>query len=411
MVQETFLNSHTVMLPGRQILPWMSVAAMAVLFAIHLLPSEVFRRLWGESGYNHSPRQLVNSLALTMEKKLNPLEPPQLESLLTNIEWYETLVCQDPRDRIYALLSISEDSDQLNIIPSYHEPIGSVYIHTTIKLLRSMKTLQILEYTSTLDNLSDDELPSWSLNPRSSDESSAEWLGQVPSKLGDEMIRFEDDNTVLVFLGQIVDRISVVTPPIRYPISGLFNESTVESFQCDCGFLSNLLNILEHAGPRAQSAGRPARVIFPNQSWDDDTAAFNLWFHLRATLQEVDIFAGKNSMDRPPIADATDDMISTLTPMVGGQLGDFYSEDVRQANALLGLQRTHGRSLCVTESGKMCNATGKTAVGDVIALMHGASVPFVLRPTGDCFKCEGTAYIQEFMGVAPGDDSVEIRLI
>jgi len=116
-------------------------------------------------------------------------------------------------------------------------------------------------------------------------------------------------------------------------------------------------------------------------------------------------------MDIPPIADTALDIIAAVDSLLERQRPGYFSrEDSQQAQVQLGKALLHGRCFSMTQNNQMCNANSKTEMGDVVALLHGGSVPFVLRPDKDCFKFVGDAYVQELMGVAPDGRSVEIRL-
>ena len=68
---------------------------------------------------------------------------------------------------------------------------------------------------------------------------------------------------------------------------------------------------------------------------------------------------------------------------------------------------TDGRILTWTEKGYLALVPAATEAGDVVALLKGARLPFILRPKGGAWKLLGPSYIHGIMdGELVDDDAV-----
>jgi hypothetical protein len=68
-------------------------------------------------------------------------------------------VCLDPRDKIYALLSLLRASDRTGIEPDYTQSVYEVYQHTTLSLIEASRNLSILATVESHEHL--EGVPSW----------------------------------------------------------------------------------------------------------------------------------------------------------------------------------------------------------------------------------------------------------
>ena len=64
----------------------------------------------------------------------------------------------DPRDKIYGLLAMMDESLTRNIMPDYLAPVRSVYIDFAKDTIEDTKSLELLRHTSSYGTL---DLPSW----------------------------------------------------------------------------------------------------------------------------------------------------------------------------------------------------------------------------------------------------------
>jgi hypothetical protein len=76
-----------------------------------------------------------------------------------------------------------------------------------------------------------------------------------------------------------------------------------------------------------------------------------------------------------------------------------------------------GRSFCLTESGRICNAMNQPEKGDLVAAFEGADRLFILRPVGEKYRLVGDAYVDGLMegeayeGLDSDDVDYDIELV
>lgn len=76
-----------------------------------------------------------------------------------------------------------------------------------------------------------------------------------------------------------------------------------------------------------------------------------------------------------------------------------------------------GRSFCISEQKRFCNATCKARSGDLIAVLAGGTVLFLLRPSGDNYQYVGTVWAEDlvdsalYKDVSPDEVDYDIRLV
>jgi len=95
-------------------------------------------------------------------------------------------------------------------------------------------------------------------------------------------------------------------------------------------------------------------------------------------------------------------------PQVIQQLGEFAQSLAQMAFAaqeFSGLSKHVARNrFCITERGRAAIVPPKTQKGDVIALLAGARMPFLLRPCGKAFELIGCCYVHGLMEGGDFDD-------
>lgn len=101
----------------------------------------------------------------------------------------------------------------------------------------------------------------------------------------------------------------------------------------------------------------------------------------------------------PALDDSLDPILKFLSRETGKNLPvkeGFTAEDDKIAeNAIV--CALSGRSVLATSNGWIGLGPINKAPGDVICVIEGADVSFVLRPTADCFRLVGECFVQGLM--------------
>ncbi len=79
-------------------------------------------------------------------------------TMLELLQWCHVISSTDARDKIYAVLGLACDRNQLGIIPDYGASAAQVYRDTAVRILETHSTLDILGSAHSNKSL---ELPSW----------------------------------------------------------------------------------------------------------------------------------------------------------------------------------------------------------------------------------------------------------
>jgi hypothetical protein len=80
-------------------------------------------------------------------------------SIKNIIDDTKSCVCSDPRDKIYALLSLLRASDRTGIEPDYTKSVYEVYQHATLSIIESSRQLDVLATIESHEHL--EGVPSW----------------------------------------------------------------------------------------------------------------------------------------------------------------------------------------------------------------------------------------------------------
>jgi hypothetical protein len=135
---------------------------------------------------NHTIRSMGN-VRFEIRKDdpaLHVKEGVKNSSLLELLVRFWESECSDPRDKVYALLSLCRDQTVLQSVPvDYSKSVAEVYTETAREILRSMGNLDLLSYSLKNRNSGSLLLPSWvpdwSTKPDSIPISYDKWMGGV----------------------------------------------------------------------------------------------------------------------------------------------------------------------------------------------------------------------------------------
>jgi hypothetical protein len=75
----------------------------------------------------------------------------------------------------------------------------------------------------------------------------------------------------------------------------------------------------------------------------------------------------------------------------------FNERIAYDAFILKGPSRVYRRRLCIAESGTLCLCPQDVQAGDLIVILYGMQVPYVLRKKGVHYNVVGEAYLQDMM--------------
>ncbi|KAH6719359.1 hypothetical protein BKA61DRAFT_571380 [Leptodontidium sp. MPI-SDFR-AT-0119] len=329
---------------------------------------------------------LSKKLVILCGNKSLPIEAFEVEKITT-----EYFHATDPRDKIYALLSLSPPLQTAHIIPDYSAPVADVYAAVTALCIIRYQDLTVLHFDA--DSKSDEhDLPSWVR-----DYSSSGLLGTRPTYVAFSLSEYAAsgrdcwgrrkifvDNLFSPHLRQLRSRGVVVDEAVyvgrNEPLDSYTGVDPVERpanvKERSARTLANVRAWEGRVGeirrdgsecPYDGVGGR--RVAF----WRTLVADrwFEKWAPLPGDMLENVYF--ETWMGRLPLPGS----------VVEGCAPDEDMEEVKEVvcqavyNACI--TRCHGRSFVITSKGYIGVAPLKTEIGDLVTVLEGGYLPFVLR--------------------------------
>ncbi|KAF2165959.1 hypothetical protein M409DRAFT_55320 [Zasmidium cellare ATCC 36951] len=267
----------------------------------------------------------------------------------------------DSRDKVYSILALSNERHEAAIQPDYSQSVEEVYTRlakTLIMTSRSMDALGLAGGARKYD---------------------------VPSWVADWSVRYEwvPDPFPTFLAGEVWEdgaRIRLFNADGDRPMEVEFEDNgrclVARGFQCD-----TITNI---SSPRI----RPR-----SHETTDHERDWRSWHH----------FAISNSASLETLTKLLTANISQryrdMSADLGGHIPNFTHEtsnvfalDHLQVNSV-----TYGRTLFLTENGRLGIGPMETEAGDVGCVLFGKQTPVIMRRKGDCWTFKGEAYIEGIM--------------
>ncbi|PKY00584.1 hypothetical protein P168DRAFT_336502 [Aspergillus campestris IBT 28561] len=330
--------------------------------------------------------------------------------------------CSEPRDRIYALMSVSPDvstphiqpgttiNPTITVIPDYTKPLADIYTDFAVQCMQQSQTFDILHCVGAFrqqTNTTSKKKLATSSQPLEVPSFVPDWTAPrrwkplyAISRFTAGLVQHPPQRTLsndrLTLRGIALWRVTETT--------GAFPESLGSSMLAhiisSCmGLCRKFLPSPERDDPNALSR-KLARTLIA-----DDTLNVALWMKdgavkntdelrtLRFTAE--DIFSGR-----------LDGFQKLLCQYNGGEvLGVSRSSDIKSIDQLQYLtslrQALPGRSFFASEAGYVGIGPGDLREGDLVVVLLGARTPFILRETGHGadghFEILGDAYVEGLM--------------
>jgi hypothetical protein len=459
IVQELLHNKELFVLRGLRILPWDCVALVPMLYDTN--PSRVMKQhvhhFWRENLANseRTPRGVADSYfaiwSLRQQQRKGLIAPR--ENLLQNLYWYDYLKCSDPRDRIYAMLSISRDATALGIIPDYSETssVNRVYLDASVRILKAASNLEMLpkacrwaKFETRLEDsfhrlalISAPDCPSWALRAYHYPLPDAPNGHNKPHPRTSllSIVRFLQNDSVLVLKGCVVDSALISTPLTWTLAPASVGVRDTPYFRTWSQRLLGWRAVLQHFGVTVENAASLCRTIVASPTRvrrslkgrsNNESHAFAFLLYYRWRVGRVrhswpeDLDSGMTTE-----FEQCDQLVLDLATLLleKPSLDSFNSstrltaEEMKWAKDIESNAVMHGRSFCTTEKGRMCNAMHQAEEGDLIAAFQGSESLWLLRPVGERYRLIGDVYVdglmdgQAYEGLDSNEVDYDIELI
>lgn len=298
-----------------------------------------------------------------------------------NVKGYG-LQATDARDHIYGLLSLASDAEALGVVPDYAKPYPQLYVEVAQALIET-QGLRILTFCNSMT----DEMPSWAPDWRKPIlrpfEMAKECKSYSYSASGDRcgQFRFEAAPRTFPILhvdGIMVDCIFATGKPMQDP-----------HFTC-MGFSTK--NFLDYA-EWLVALKLLSLCVLPQVYKDADAVKQAVWRTPIADLEPVKDegwVRARNSFEK-----AYDfwNELENFTQKERILNDEFLIKYLSMLRVFSG-----GRKYFVTERGYLGLGPQNTKRGDLVAVIFGLQVPFVLRHRGDGkWRIVGETYVHGVM--------------
>ena len=353
-------------------------------------------------------------------QEMTPLRP--LEELLRIMTDFEV---SDPRDRIFALLGLATDGEDSRLAPNYQLSVVEVYTRTAIYLLETSRAMWVLYmgYGNGPSPTRPSWVPNWECREalnfrrffglREDAHHAYKAAGTKEFKF-----RFATGCNRLIITGMKLDTITATTSmckPIKVPsvdetqihLSRRISEFIEEARSLAMSLTTSFSDSEEwYAAFWRTLCGNYSGDEYPApKHWQhalDITTNFYLYELARRTGDTE-----KSKTYSQKTLESSDKMRNAL-PHERSELVDDGVSIVQFTNCIM------DRRFCVTEKGHMSLVTEYAQPGDLLCILFGGRVPFVLRPSRpddhSCreFRIVGEAYVH---GVMHGEvfDSADVE--
>lgn len=299
--------------------------------------------------------------------------------------------CSDPRDAIYACLSISNEANKPELSPDYDLDVAAVYHKFALHFVQRGQGLQLL-YQCSL-NEAQPSMPSWVPRWNMQDSSRTRTtLRQRNPTLRDSLsIRAAADKKTLVIRGAIVDRVEAVGsvhPPIEF-------DWTAPATHCKA--------VLSYLNESQQLVAQLANTI--KLQYDD--IALTSWAaliarspnaeHITEAMKDADFrLFYRDVFPHIEPQDGTPTISSQRAAPFGSRFEKLFEWSCLFTR--LALVTAASKVTCITAKGYLGKIDRMSSPGDLVALIHGVQHPFLLRPIqrgngGQAYKFVGHAFI------------------
>ncbi|KAK4617970.1 Heterokaryon incompatibility protein 6, OR allele [Fulvia fulva] len=366
IIQEVALAQVALCYQGDSSIAWNQVAAVATFLYKH-------RHKLPQHPGQETLRGIENAAQVWS------LAQRRTQKLISLLPLTYTFDCKYPQDLVFAILGLRQPSAQYidspsRIAPSYTEPLQDVYGRATKAAIIESQSLGILKHAHSLrplENKSQDtkDFPSWALrldcrseyhiNPISYRGFRFNAHGGMPLRLWPN-----EPPKILRVMGLRYDVIVSVSPQIQWQDrpGSTAADAVKKTFRWACGTF----------GPCDRSA--LARNFAITLAAGQDADGGNVMATPKRLCEGFMRFLQADERDPTLVQDS--DIVYALSAMI---------------------KSGHHRTVFVTRSGGLGLGTDNVEIDDVVCVLFGGSVPFVLRPETYTWKFVGDAFVEELM--------------
>jgi hypothetical protein len=290
----------------------------------------------------------------------------------------------DPRDLVFALLGIAKDAEELGIRPNYAKSCEEVFTATTVTFLErgDLSILTLCQSPRRLDGLPS-WVPDWSSSLKSTMQGVLRFFSASGNHEASPRIDRTRSNTLSLtgILFDVVHSVGNIRPKIE-----TYLENPSEGFQA----LSHW-----HRDCAVEFTGMVFRLGHVNYGASENFPDA-VWRTMIMDLEETN--DGQYCRVRSPFRQAFDILLKS--PIHGDWRTQYDTATVSLVDRYhtLVTERLEGRRSFMLQNGYIGLGPQNLQAGDLVAVLLGASVPFLLRKDENGnFRVVGEAYVHGIM--------------
>ncbi|KAH7009285.1 heterokaryon incompatibility protein-domain-containing protein [Microdochium trichocladiopsis] len=413
MVQENVLNPKVLILRGGRTLDQRTILILCGFLLFKLWD----RRLPNGGRLSDEDARNLSNVSMLWRIQRVVMTETQL-NLSDLLHWFRNSLCSDPRDAVYALLSLAQDREALGIEADYSKSLEDVLVDTAVAMLSKDGLSMYLKQRDVPDIAPEKGVPSWvpMWAPRHQATGLVQTSPYTRIKLSSpaaSVLRFQNNNRVLIVKAVPIGAISrsfglVERRPTQHVQQFLRSPTTAQAHPAGQAF-QNAAEYLSSQGMAEDDVTYTlARAFLATTSWKahDDHAALTQSSN-NGQLTDCDecarhIRAGYRAAMRilvpgPNMPHGTKLRVQSET--LDGTPGPSRTE-IEAGVEFIRHFGIHGAQLALAGDCDLSWIPVRSRPGDLIFKPVGITTTFVLRPTSDScqeYRMVGTAFVHGYI--------------
>ncbi|PVH83121.1 HET-domain-containing protein [Cadophora sp. DSE1049] len=308
-------------------------------------------------------------------------------------------------DKVFALMNLASNSEDVGVRVDYSLENEPSKVWETLALYNLTVHQNLLCLSNAGIRSSSKKLQSWVANYQDSGGACLALHGKDHFKASRDLkalITVSDDKKVLTVEGYNVDSVAVIAqevPPaipkaIRSqtgPLIWLTKEEDQERAAWQAAGLMNCLGIAKYAFKYPQGLAREkelARTMCCDLLMTDERANIDRAHQVHQwTIKTMQTYVLQ------PIPEDPDEFRALQLNLEMSKPVGVRMEEIMNSIASFG----SGRSVCATAGGDLGQVPFGTRPGDLVCILKGGIVPFLLREDGECYRLVGECFVNGIM--------------
>jgi hypothetical protein len=361
IIQEIALARQVIFFCGRRSISWLMLDLALCSFIIRLNHTHL--------GYRNEVYQRIISLKLERQDWSTPGIHIRFPDLLHKQRLYREV--SDPRDIIYSMVGLAKDISPGLIEPDYSQPVQLVYRNSTRSIIEGTGCLDILGHVMLHLNMSRRHYPSWVRDWR-------KYSFVVPffkGRHGQNFYQASRNSGVIITPSENLD--ILIVEGFHYDsvaqVSALAREDIFRKDVCSWRETAKI----DHERPPLYISGRNRfdafwRTLIANQDFRSNGGYF---------------------IKRPAEKERQ------VAEMILGLRHYEYSKHQESIDSfMLEIElKSKYRKMIFTQKGYLGLAPPETMKDDIVCVLLGGNMPFILRPKGSYYTFIGECYVHGIM--------------